>query len=218
MSQEISYQMAYATLCDELSDVAGLKPSQMRPEATLYDLEVSGEEYQLALSRACDRLGRNLGQIVSTFPLYAVGAGDWTMTSLQNWAAFSRTARSLLLNLNVREQIDSLDSIAQTLVAERYVPSGKTGNLAYPPRSKRYVALWTIGTILVFGVLVPMLFSLRSCGRSSFLCERPNWSAAWDAFPVFGAIGLAILAAAFVPGALALRRDRRRRQRRGVTD
>ncbi|SMX31054.1 hypothetical protein [Octadecabacter ascidiaceicola] len=199
----------FDVLLDVVNETLGCDRSTLTPETTFYDLDVDTYEYQSIFAQTCERTGKNLSKVVNSMPIYTLGASEWTMTSLQNLAAFSPKADQLLLRYNVREQVDTLGSVALSIEAETYVSSAKLGELAYPARTKRYVVIWSLVILIGLACIVPIAFAFMP--RCTATCELPRWSLSRDVLPFFGSMAALLLAAAYVPGILALRKVRRRR-------
>ncbi len=204
----------FDTLCRVLADEFGADPKQLTPDLELIALELDQEEYHRLYEHMAEETGVHLHKIVNSMPIYSMDKGEWTMRSLQNLAAFSDDAAKYLDRCDVRSEKETLRSIAQSFAEGRYVSSGQFFDPFFPPRSKTYVIGWSVGIVLVLVIIGPTIWALWPCNPFRWACHGGPMGRYLFVIPYTGGLAAFLLASAYVPGLLALRSKRLRRDRR----
>ena len=181
---------------------------------TIGALDAYPDEIEEIYKTTRERVGTNLNRLVNSMPTYGSSTGNWEMTSLQNLAPFSPDAAALLQRQDIFVEQDTLRSAAQSIAAEEHVPSGLTHDGYYPPRSKTYVYGWVIVIVLMSCIIIPVGATFAPCPPACPIWYTSFWSQFFWVLRFTLIIGLAVSAAAFVPGWLKLRHDRARQDKR----
>lgn len=187
----MSSTQSIAAVKAAIHEVTGLIPGRIAADATLDDLVETDKQFRDIWSRAAEIRGVEIVPIITTMPVYTPAPSPTTW-SLRWLAVLGDEARDVLDDTAVKMDLDTVESVARSLDAGRWVPSGVPAPSSVEPLSKGEFALWS---------LLPLALLLLAA-----VLPRLTWMV--PAALVVAA--LSVIAALVAPGAMATVDYRRR--------
>lgn len=191
----------------------GVADTDIDVNADIADLGLDADDVQDILEDVAGMFGVPLIDIINTLPVYRIKRGDMTMASLQDIAAFSPWASALLSELTTKTDIETLASLAASIDAGRYVPSGRKSDDLHRPKPPAWVIAKAVG-IWATALLVPLFNVFRPCNPLAQFCFTPAAEKFWNVASYSLAIAAATTLIWLVPGLHELSDDIRKRKAR----
>lgn len=172
------------------AEVLDMEAAALSADITAEDLgRASGDldfDFYEIIEESAERVGASADAIFKTMP---DAARDETLSGRQLLAPFSSRAQETLARLNQPSPRDTLGSIAKSVEAGRYVPSGVTKPAGFEPLDKTTAAMRiaTLPVTAFSGVVLLEVFG-PVCQP---LCQACTIPAAWE-LPLY-ATGFALL-------------------------
>lgn len=202
------------TLTSIASRILNEAEVKLDPDTPLEDLGFDDEEWRDMLEEACEIHDVNLAELVNTMPVYRFKRSDSGLASLSEIAAFSPKAAEMLADSTTRVHLDTLRSLAASLDAGRYVPSGLMSDDLHQPSKPAWVVAKGTG-LVAMAVGLPLLNAFGPCNPICRDCFAPPAEKFWE-FGVFSfPLLLVVTAFWFGPGLYEFWYDSRKNKKRG---
>lgn len=161
------------TLTHIAARILNVPEGDINVDAPVNELGLDDEEWRDAFEEAATRHSVEFVDILNTMPVYRIKRSDMVMDSLADLAAFSPRASAMLHEFTTRLHEDTLRSLAQSIAAGRYIPSGRMSESLHKPNTPA----WVVGKGLVLTAIasvLPLINVLRPCNPFQRYCfEQP---------------------------------------------
>ncbi|WP_299206988.1 acyl carrier protein [uncultured Tateyamaria sp.] len=200
-------------IVERAARILGVAEADIDVNADVAELGLDAGDVQDMLEDVAEVFDAPLIDIINTLPVYRIKRGDMTMASLQDIAAFSPWASALLSELTTKTDIETLTSLAASIDAGRYVPSGRKSEDLHRPKPPEWVIAKAVG-IWAAALLVPLFNVFRPCNPLAQFCFTPAAERFWHVASYSLTIAAVVTLVWLVPGLHELSDDIRKQKAR----